>query len=101
MTTMTLEAPTIFVLTPKAKTSAREKTSYTQKLSKSRGASLQDTSLLATTQESSCKVLANRNHQMNNSFQQFAKARNTPLKCSTNVIIATRTLWHIAFYAIL
>jgi len=58
MTTMTLEAPTIFVLTPKAKTSAREKTSYTQKLSKSRGASLQDTSLLATTQESSCKVLA-------------------------------------------
>ena len=58
MTTMTLEAPTIFVLTPKAKTSAREKTSYTQKPSKSRGASLQDTSLIATTRESSCKVLA-------------------------------------------
>jgi len=57
MTTMTLEAPTIFELTPKAKTSAREKTTYTQKPSKSWGTSSQDTLQIATTQESSCKVL--------------------------------------------
>lgn len=51
MTTMTLEAPTIFVLTPKAKTSAREKTTYTQKPSTSWGTSSQDTLRIATTQK--------------------------------------------------
>jgi RNA polymerase sigma-70 factor, ECF subfamily len=57
MTTMTLEAPTIFVLTPKAKTAERKKTIFSQNPSKSWGASLQDTLQTATTQEASSKVL--------------------------------------------
>ena len=56
MTTMALEAPTI--LTPKAKTTEREKTTFSQNLLKSWGVSLQDTLRTATTQEASAKVLA-------------------------------------------
>ena len=48
MTVMTLEAPSIFVLTPKATTSEREKTTFSQKPLKSWGASLQDTLRTAT-----------------------------------------------------
>jgi RNA polymerase sigma-70 factor, ECF subfamily len=57
MTTLTLEAPTIFALTPKATTSTREKTTFTQNPSKSWGVALQDTLRTATTQEASSKVL--------------------------------------------
>ena len=57
MTVMTLEAPSIFVLTPKAITSEREKTTLSQNPLKSWGASLQDTLRTATTQEASAKVL--------------------------------------------
>ena len=56
MTTMALEAPTI--LTPKAKTTEREKTTFSQNLLKSWGVSLQDTLRTATTQEASAEVLA-------------------------------------------
>jgi len=55
---MALETPTIFVLTPKAKTAEREKTTFSQKPLKSWGVSLQDTLRTATTQEASAKVLA-------------------------------------------
>ena len=58
MITMALETPTIFVLTPKAKTAEREKTTFSQKPLKSWGVSLQDTLRTATTQEASAKVLA-------------------------------------------
>ena len=58
MTVMTLETPSIFVFTPKAITSEREKTTFSQKPLKSWGASLQDTLRTATTQEASAKVLA-------------------------------------------
>ena len=58
MTTIALEAPSIFVLTPKAKTAEREKTTFSQKPLKSWGVSLQDTLRTATTQEASAKVLA-------------------------------------------
>ena len=57
MTVMTLEAPSIFVLTPEAITSEREKTTLSQNPLKSWGASLQDTLRTATTQEASAKVL--------------------------------------------
>ena len=57
MTAMTLEAPSIFVLTPKATTSEREKTTFSRNPLKSWGASLQDTLRTATTQEASAKVL--------------------------------------------
>ena len=56
MTTMALEAPSIFVLTPK--TTEREKTTFSQNPFKSWGVSLQDTLRIATTQEASAKVLA-------------------------------------------
>ena len=58
MITMALEAPTIFALTPKAKTTEREKNTFSQNLLKSWGVSLQDTLRTATTQEASAKVLA-------------------------------------------
>jgi RNA polymerase sigma factor (sigma-70 family) len=57
MTVMTLEAPSIFVITPKATTSEREKTTLSQNPLKSWGASLQDTLRTVTTQEVSAKVL--------------------------------------------
>jgi RNA polymerase sigma-70 factor (ECF subfamily) len=57
MTVMTLEAPSIFVLTPEATTSEREKTTFTQKSFKSRVASLQDTLRVATKQEARAYVL--------------------------------------------
>jgi RNA polymerase sigma-70 factor, ECF subfamily len=57
MTVMTLEAPSIFVLTPEAITSEREKTTLSQNPLKSWGASLQDTLRTATRQEASAKVL--------------------------------------------
>ena len=57
MTVMTFEAPSIFVSTPKATTSEREKTTFSQNPLKSWGASLQDTLRTATTQEASTKVL--------------------------------------------
>ncbi len=58
MTVMTLEAPSIFVLTPKAITSEREKTTLSQNPLKSWGASLQDTLRTAKTQAASTKELA-------------------------------------------
>jgi len=58
MTVMTIEAPSIFVLTPKAITSEHEKPTLSQNPLKSWGASLQDTLRTATTQEASAKVLA-------------------------------------------
>ena len=57
MTVMTLETPSIFILTPEATTSEREKTTLPQNPFKSWGASLQDTLRTATTQEASTKVL--------------------------------------------
>lgn len=57
MTVMTLEAPSIFVLTPKAITSEREKTTFSQKPLNNNGASLQDTLRAATKQEVAAKVL--------------------------------------------
>jgi RNA polymerase sigma-70 factor (ECF subfamily) len=57
MTVMTLEAPSIFVLTSKATPSEREKTTFSQNPLSSRGASLQDTLRTATKQEVSAKVL--------------------------------------------
>ena len=58
MTTIALEAPSIFVLTPEAKISEREKTTFSQKPLKSWGASLQDTLRTATTQEASAEIIA-------------------------------------------
>ena len=58
MTTIALEAPSIFVSTPEAEISEREKTTFSQKPFKSWGASFQDTSRTATTLEASAKVLA-------------------------------------------
>ena len=58
MTVMTLEAPSIFVITPKATASQREKTTLSQNALKSLGASLKGTLRTATTQEASAKVLA-------------------------------------------
>ena len=58
MTVMTLEAPSIFVLTPKAITSEHEKTTLSQNPLKSWGASLQDTLRTAKTQAASTKELA-------------------------------------------
>lgn len=57
MTVMTLDAPSLFVSTPKATTAEREKTTFSQNPLKSWGASLQDTLRTATTQEASTKVL--------------------------------------------
>jgi RNA polymerase sigma-70 factor (ECF subfamily) len=57
MTVMTLEAPSIFVLTPEATTSKREKTTLSQNPLKSWGASLQDTLRTVMTQEVSAQVL--------------------------------------------
>jgi RNA polymerase sigma-70 factor (ECF subfamily) len=50
MTTMTLEAPPVFVLMPKTTTSEHEKAPYTQNAFKSWGASLQNTLRTATAQ---------------------------------------------------
>ena len=58
MTTTALEAPSIFVSTPEAEISEREKTTFSEKPLKSWGVSLQDTLRTATTQEASAKVLA-------------------------------------------
>ncbi len=58
MTVITLEAPSIFVLTPKATTSENEKTTLSQNPLKSWGASLQDTLRTAKTQAASTKELA-------------------------------------------
>ena len=58
MITMALETPTIFVLTPEAKTAEREKTTFSQKPLKSWGVSLQDTLRTAKTQAASTKELA-------------------------------------------
>jgi RNA polymerase sigma-70 factor, ECF subfamily len=57
MTVMTLEAPSVFVVTPTATSSEREKTTSSQKPLKSWGASLQDALRAATTQEASAKDL--------------------------------------------
>ena len=57
MTVMTLEVPPVFVLTPTATSSEREKTTSSQNPLKSWGASLQDALRAAPTQESSAKVL--------------------------------------------
>ena len=57
MTVMTLEAPSIFVLTPEATTSKREKTTLSQNPLKSWGVSLQDTLRTVMTQEVSAQVL--------------------------------------------
>lgn len=61
MTTMTLEAPTIDELTPKAEPSAREKNASSQHPAKSWDASLQDTVRTTTTQEVSSMVLTKPN----------------------------------------
>ena len=58
MTTTALEAPSIFVSTPEAEISEREKTTFSETPLKSWGVSLQDTLRTATTQEASAKVLA-------------------------------------------
>ena len=50
MTAMTLEAPSVFVLTPKTTTSEHEKTPFTQNPFKSWGASLQNSLRTATAQ---------------------------------------------------
>jgi RNA polymerase sigma factor (sigma-70 family) len=57
MTTMTLEAQTIYELTPNAETPVREKTAYSQNPAKSWDASLQNTLRTATTQEASSMAL--------------------------------------------
>jgi RNA polymerase sigma-70 factor, ECF subfamily len=57
MTIMTLEASSIFVLTPEATTSERKNTTFSQNVLKSWGASLQDTLRTATTQEANAKDL--------------------------------------------
>ncbi len=57
MTVMTLEAPSIFVLTPESITTKREKTTFSQKPLNSRGVSLQDTLRSTTKQEVAAKVL--------------------------------------------
>ncbi len=57
MTAMTLEAASIFELTPKTTTSEHEKTPFSQNPFKSWRASLQDTLRTATTQEVAAKVL--------------------------------------------
>jgi len=56
MTTMTLEAPTLFVMAPKATTSDHNKTPFLQNPLKTLEASLQET-LHATKQETATKVL--------------------------------------------
>jgi RNA polymerase sigma-70 factor, ECF subfamily len=57
MTAITLEAPSIFVLTPKAATLEHEKTTFSHNPLKSWTTSLQDTLRPATRQEASAKVL--------------------------------------------
>jgi len=57
MTVMTLEAPSIFVLTPESITAKREKTTFCQKPLNSRGTSQQDTLRATTKQEVAAKVL--------------------------------------------
>jgi RNA polymerase sigma-70 factor, ECF subfamily len=57
MAVMTLEAPSVFVLTPTATTSERKKTTSSQNPLRSWGASLHDALRAATTQEASAKVL--------------------------------------------
>ena len=56
MTTMTLEAPTLFVMTPKATISEHNKTSFLQNPFKTSEAFLQET-LRATKQETATKVV--------------------------------------------
>ena len=57
MTTMILEAPSVFVLTPKTTTSEHEKTPLTQNPFKSWGASLQNTLRTATAQVAAAQDL--------------------------------------------
>ncbi len=57
MTVMTLEAPSVFVLTPKSTTSEHEKTPFVQNPFKSWGASLQNTLRTATTQVAAAQDL--------------------------------------------
>ena len=57
MTVMTLEAPSLFVLTPKTTTSEHEITPFSQNPFKSWGASLQNTLRTATTQAAEAQVL--------------------------------------------
>ena len=58
MTIIAIDAPSLFVSTPKTTTAKREKTSFSKNPLKSWGASLQDLLQTATTQEASAKVLA-------------------------------------------
>lgn len=57
MTAMTLEAPSVFVFTPKATTSEHEKTPFAQNPFKSWGAPLQNTLRTATTQVAAAQDL--------------------------------------------
>lgn len=57
MAVMSLESPSLFVLTPEATTLEREKTTFSQNPLKSREVSLQETLQAATRQEASIRVL--------------------------------------------